>query len=618
MDNGTHNDETIAGPPIGAPGGPSEARVDVLGLVGRVLEDRYEIEELIGAGAMGFVYRGRQLRLRRAVAIKVPKPELTTNPEFMARFEREALTMARCVHENICAIYDVSVPKDQGGLTYIAMEMINGAELDRFLRAEESNLTVRAVVDILKQIARGIDAAHAAGIIHRDIKPSNMIVTLPQRIAKIMDFGIAKADVENSFETQATQAIGTPAFMAPEQIRGETVGPAADIYAYGMTLYKIFARDLPFKMTSAHSLLFAHLDATPFLLSQRNPLWPKELDVPLSRAIEKSVEKRPATATKLMEEIEQALKPVMNEPFAAFYSANGAMSQSAVPLPARASVAQDDDAKKKKMMIGGGILGGIVLVGIIVALASGGGDDENPSGLGSGTGENPSGMIPVATPRPSPTPQPTLYPTPSPEPTATPTPGPTPTPMIIVVTPTVAPSPSRTPPPTRTPRATPTPEPAEETPAVVVDPNATPTPAPYAWGRELSGGDRNLALKMIEEVVVDKIRRPIYRGRPEDASAAFDAVAPETRDLFLRGVKTYVERYDNVTVKFSRVSERIDGRRCDVRMRTGMTAAKKGSGSEPNIRLIDDFEATAKFEKKGETWVLIDWPSKQYFPALSE
>ncbi len=169
MENGTHNDETIAGAPIGSPGGPSESRVDVLGLVGRVLEDRYEIEELIGAGAMGYVYRGRQLRLRRAVAIKVPKPELTSNPEFMARFEREALTMARCVHENICAIYDVSVPKDPGGLTYIAMEMINGAELDRFLRAEEGNLTVRAVVDILKQIARGIDAAHAAGIIHRDI-----------------------------------------------------------------------------------------------------------------------------------------------------------------------------------------------------------------------------------------------------------------------------------------------------------------------------------------------------------------------------------------------------------------------------------------------------------------
>ncbi len=431
-----------------------------------------------------------------------------------------------------------------------------------------------------------------------------------------MDFGIAKADVENSFETQATQAIGTPAFMAPEQIRGETVGPAADIYAYGMTLYKIFARDLPFKMTSAHSLLFAHLDATPFLLSQRNPLWPKELDVPLSRAIEKSIEKRPATATKLMEEIEQALKPVMNEPFAAFYGANGAVSQSAVPLPARASVAADDDAKKKKLMIGGGILGGIVLIGIIVALSGGGGDDQR--GNHSGVIDNPTGVIPVSTPRPSPTPMPTLYPTPSPEPTATPTPGPTPTPLVIVVTPTVAPSPSRTPPPTRTPRATPTPEPTEAVAATPADPNATPTPAPYAWGRELAGGDRNLELKFIEELVVEKIRRPIYRGRPDDALPAFDNVPPETRDLFFRGIRTFVERYDNVTVKFTRASERIDGRRCDIRMRTGVTAARKGSGSEANIKLIDEFEATAKFEKRGEAWVLIDWPSKQYFPALSE
>jgi serine/threonine protein kinase len=609
MDHEPSNDETIAGPPVGANPHAQESRVDVLGLTGRVLEDRYEIEELIGAGAMGFVYRGRQLRLRRAVAIKVPKPELCTNPEFMARFEREALTMARCVHENICAIYDVSVPKDEG-LTYIAMELINGAELDRFLRAEEGNLTVKAVVDILKQIARGIDAAHAAGIIHRDIKPSNMIVTLPQRVAKIMDFGIAKADVENSFETQATQAIGTPAFMAPEQIRGETVGPAADIYAYGMTLYKIFARDLPFKMTSAHSLLFAHLDATPFLLSQRNPLWPKELDGPLAKAIEKAPENRPATATRLMEDIEAALKPVSNEPFGSFYGAGGQNSQVAMALPGRASAATAalDDNKKKYMIYGGAAFGVILFLGLLTAIFSGG-DDPETIGVPD---PNQVAMIPKPTPVPTPTPYPS--PTPTPVPTPEPTAGPTPTPVIIVVTPTPTPQPTRTPPPTRTPRPTPSPTPTPEVTPEPVD--VEPTPVLYAWGREMTGGERNLEIRLIEDYFSEKIRRPIYRGNLDDAEQQFGDVPPAEKELFFRGMKTLVERYDNVTVQFVRVSERIDGRRCDIRVRTGVTGAKQGTGGQSQIRLIEQFEATVSFEKRGDNWVLIEWPSKLFFPNI--
>jgi len=132
----------------------------------------------------------------------------------------------------------------------------------------------------------------------------------------------------------------------------------------------------------------------------------------------------------------------------------------------------------------------------------------------------------------------------------------------------------------------------------------------------MAGGDRKLELDRVDAIVVDKIRRPIYRGKWEESLVTFDNVDAGVRDRFLEGLKTFTDRYDNVKILYVRVSERIDGRRADVRMRTGITGTKKGGSAEQELRLVEPFEAVAKFEKRGEEWVLIDWPTAQFFPQI--
>ncbi|MDX2175478.1 MAG: serine/threonine-protein kinase [Candidatus Sumerlaeia bacterium] len=593
----------------------ADGRVDALGLIGRVIEDRYEVEELIGAGAMGYVYRGRQLRLRRAVAIKVPKPEISKNRDFMARFEREALTMARCVHENIAAIYDVSVPKEPGQLNYIAMELVQGAELDHFLRAEESNLTVRAVVDIFRQIARGLDAAHQAGIIHRDIKPSNLIVTMPQRVAKIMDFGIAKGDVENAYETQATQALGTPAFMSPEQIRGDGIGAATDIYAFGMTLYKLLARDLPFRMTSAHSLLFAHLDTVPLHLSERNPLWPEALGNAIGRAIEKTPDKRHATASKLIDEVEAALLPVMGEPFASFFPQN-APPQKLVGSRTAALPRMTSKKPKEKQTAIYAVGGIILVVAVLFALTRGGGDD--PGGRGGNNVAVAPGPTRTPAPTPSPSPVPTVRPTPSPSPSPSPSPTPSPSPsptprpsptVVVVTTPSPVPTPFPTPSPR--PRATPTPGPS---------PSPTPSRPIYAWGPEIFGSQRQEAINSIEEVVVDGLRREIFRGRFDEAAKLLSGLEAPERDRFIQGLERLGQGFGNMRLLYTPntvVSDgyRIDGKRAMVSVNLGLTGKDKTNEMEgPDRDLTDRFDANIVLEKRGDQWVVVEWPSDRFFP----
>lgn len=284
-------------------------------LIGKVLDGRYQVDELIGQGAMGAVFRGRQIRLRRPVALKIPRPELIRDPEFLARFEREALTMAKIVHENVVHIIDVCVVHDRSAPSFIAMELVQGSELEKYLYSERHNLTVQAVTDLFMRIARGIDAAHAHGVIHRDIKPGNIIVTMPQRVPKIMDFGIARAEMENVFNTTGMAAIGTPAYMAPEQVNGDRVTGAADIYSLAMTIYRLFSQSLPFEATTPTSLFYAHSHTPPIAIHARNPNLPKAMSYALARALEKDPEKRPPTACELVREVTHALEPLGNLPF---------------------------------------------------------------------------------------------------------------------------------------------------------------------------------------------------------------------------------------------------------------------------------------------------------------
>ncbi len=276
-------------------------------LVGLVLDNRYEIEEKIGEGGQGDVYRGRQLRLKRPVAIKIPRPELLRDKGFRRQFESEAATMARCVHENIVTIYDVHIAPSPEELSYIVMQLVSGTELAHFLHVEEANLTVNAVLEILVQLARGIDAAHGAGVIHRDIKPQNVIVTMPKRVVKIMDFGMAKS-LYHSDKSRSLN--GTPAYMAPEQVSNEALGPYTDIYAFGAVIYRIFARHGHHEGKSLRALLFAVTNKPPIPLRERNANWPQALEDTIARSLDSDPEKRPTTALQLVNQVAEALSDV--------------------------------------------------------------------------------------------------------------------------------------------------------------------------------------------------------------------------------------------------------------------------------------------------------------------
>ncbi|MBN1901998.1 serine/threonine protein kinase [Candidatus Sumerlaeota bacterium] len=511
--------------------GKESTSIRALSLVGRILENRYSIEEIIGEGAMGYVYKGTQLRLKRTVAIKIPRQELALDPNYMSRFEREALSMARCVHENIVTIYDVYVGKNPDELSYIAMEFITGSNFHQFLRAEEANLTIRAVLEILKQLARGIDAAHAAGVVHRDIKPANMIVTQPQRIAKIMDFGIAKTEYDSAYKTQVGFSIGTPAFMAPEQIRGEPIGPPADIYSFAVSLYKIFARNLPFDVISSGELLSCHLNETPILLRKRNPAWPQELERTLAVSMSKNPEIRHATASQLVEEIDRSLQAFYNRPFAEFF-----INQE-LPLNVSSEKKRSPILKRlhAPVMIPLLILfSGFAFFWIMKS------KENAPSSPDLTSGNAHAVSSPVS--------------------------------------------------------------------------GSSASGKNAASAGEISPKDFRLEAKRIDDLMINGVRMPIFRGQLNEARTTMENIDLDKKDSFLRVIDYYGEEYKNLTLIYIPLERNIGKERALIRFRTGLTGIKRSSeAGAVRETLVPSFEATAFFVKKGREWKLTDWSSLETF-----
>lgn len=324
-------------------------------LLGMFLNGRYRITGIIGEGGMGRVYEGWDDNLRRKVAIKVPKESAVQNTEFMRRFEREAMTMAQVQHENIVTVYDSYVARGPNEVTFIAMERVSGMELDDYAEAEEKNLKVRDVVDVVLQLAEGLDAAHRRGVIHRDIKPENLIVTKPRRIPKIMDFGIARVEMGGDNERTATyeKVPFTPmyaspeqwrrAFSPPEKAREIDIGVASDVYSFTITVYKLFGRSLPFDAKSVLEWGLAHRRQDPLPIRRRNSKWPRSLDPVFLKGLEKEPEKRYQTATEFARALEQALAKDLRKPWANYFPAKGASTfGGTTPLDAAPQLSADE------------------------------------------------------------------------------------------------------------------------------------------------------------------------------------------------------------------------------------------------------------------------------------
>ncbi len=250
-------------------------------LVGRRL-GRYEIQQEVGRGGMARVYRAIDPRLQRPVAVKVLAPQLSLDPEYLQRFEREARMAASLDHPAIMTIYDIG---EQDGLHYIAMEFISGRSLHLILE-ERGALGLSYAIGILDPLGKALDYAHSQGAVHRDVKPHNVMIDVGGRVL-LTDFGIAQpTDADSERLTRTGIFMGTPEYISPEQAEGKRLDGRSDLYSLGIVAYEIITGQVPFSGATPQ-LIVAHAQNVPPPPSHIDPSLPAELDVVLERALAK-------------------------------------------------------------------------------------------------------------------------------------------------------------------------------------------------------------------------------------------------------------------------------------------------------------------------------------------
>src|SRR3954470_12767194 len=260
----------------------------------------YRIEALAGRGGMGVVFRARHLHLGRVVALKVLTADLAGNRSFRQRFVQEAQTAARLDHPNIVPVFDAG---EAAGLLYIAMKYIDGVDLGHVLDAE-GRLTPQRTLDLLMGIADALDVAHAAGMVHRDVKPGNVLVD--DRRSWLTDFGLTKHVASRTALTAIGLTVGTAAYLAPEQIRGQSVDARTDVYAFGCVLYECLTGGVPFGRDTDMAVLWAHLEQQPEPPSERASELPPALDGVIAGALAKRKDDRYASCAELIKAIADA------------------------------------------------------------------------------------------------------------------------------------------------------------------------------------------------------------------------------------------------------------------------------------------------------------------------
>jgi serine/threonine-protein kinase len=389
----------------------------------RLLNNRYTLEQKVGEGGMARVYRGRDARLNRTVAVKVLHPHYADDPAFLRRFQHEAQAAANLSHPAIVDVYDVG---QDGDTHYIVMEYVDGRDLKSLIN-REAPLDIDRAVGIAEAVASGLEAAHRLGLIHRDIKPQNIMVSADGQV-RITDFGIAKSHLSTAL-TETGVTFGTADYIAPEQAQGQPATPPSDIYALGVVLYEMLTGRLPFSGDNPVGVAMQHVSAPPPPLRRFNGAVSPQLESLVLRALAKDPRERPQSAAEFAQLLRSyrslaaqetmvgtvrpprtGARPVVTRP------ANGTTGPRPT-LPPRPAVVKAP--RQQGIGCGGFVLVALILAGVLglVLLLS--------SGVLDGL-FNPGGgvvRLPTATAGPSATP--TLTVTPGPSPTPSPTPAPT-------------------------------------------------------------------------------------------------------------------------------------------------------------------------------------------------
>lgn len=334
--------------------------------VGKRLDGRYEVQEIIGVGGMSVVYKAYDNVDDRTVAVKILKDEFLNNEEFKRRFKNESKAIALLSHENIVKVYDVNFGEK---LQYIVMEYIDGITLKEYINKQNS-ISWNDALFFMTQILRAVQHAHDKGIVHRDIKPQNIIL-LPNGNIKVTDFGIARFSRSDT-KTLTEQAIGSVHYIAPEQAKGEVTDEKADIYSIGVVLYEMLAGKVPFDSENAVSVALMQVQANAQKLTQINPDIPKGLEQICVHAMQKNPRDRYQTATEMLLDIEEVIK----NPNTTFnYSNNNETFTSTVVEPPHQiddeydEVIDPQEAEgRKKKTIAAVVISVIVLIGVIIGV----------------------------------------------------------------------------------------------------------------------------------------------------------------------------------------------------------------------------------------------------------
>jgi serine/threonine-protein kinase len=315
--------------PEGLPNRPDDA---LRAQLGRVLEANYELDQEIGRGGMGIVYRARDRRLKRLVAIKLLPPDLAYRPDIRTRFLREAETSAQLSHPSIVPIYTV---EEADNLVFFIMGYVNGDTIAQSLR-QHGPMDADKTRRILCEVADALAYANARNVVHRDIKPDNILLDTDTGRAMVTDFGIARAVSEGN-DTRLTTtglAIGTPAYMSPEQCAGDrSVDGRSDIYSLGIVGYQMLSGDLPFVASNTPGMFVKHLTERPRPISERVQGLPEDLANIIMRCIAKEPSDRFPTATALVEALSGRDQSGLGAPSSAPYQQRPQTEQQRVPMP---------------------------------------------------------------------------------------------------------------------------------------------------------------------------------------------------------------------------------------------------------------------------------------------
>ena len=338
--------------------------------IGKLLDNRYEILQVIGTGGMAVVYKALCHRLNRHVAIKILKDEYAKDEEFRSRFRAESHAVAMLSHPNIVSVYDVS---KSNSTEYIVMELIDGMTLKEYMQRRGS-LSQKEAVHFVSQILKALSHAHSKGIIHRDIKPHN-IMLLRDSTIKVADFGIAR--FESSQKTVTREAFGSVHYIAPEQAKGSHIDCRADIYSTGVVLYEMLTGRLPYEGDTPVSVAIQHINSLPLSPREINAEIPEALEKITMKAMAPSLAKRYANTDEMLRDIEEYRK---NPSVYIEYEPPVKASDLDDETTKKVSIVQDDDFEEeeeeksgiagKAPLIAAIVAGIIFLIGVITLLSA--------------------------------------------------------------------------------------------------------------------------------------------------------------------------------------------------------------------------------------------------------